>query len=45
LIRLPLPPAEFGPVIVQHELHGALGHCWKPIGTGGCVKQCGAALH
>lgn len=39
LLRLPLPSAEFGPVIVQHKLHGALGHCWKPIGAEGCVKQ------
>lgn len=26
LFRLPLPPAELCPVIVQHELHGPLGH-------------------
>ena len=26
LLRLALPSAEFGAVIVQHELHGALGH-------------------
>jgi hypothetical protein len=39
LLRLPLPSAEFGPVIVQHKLHGALGHCGKAIGAGGCVKQ------
>jgi hypothetical protein len=39
LPRLALPPAEPGAVIVQHELHGALGHCWKTIVTGGSVKQ------
>lgn len=39
LIRLALPPAESGAIVVQHELHSALGHCAKTIGTGGTVKQ------
>ena len=45
LIRLALPPAEPGAVVVQHELHGALGHCIKTTGMGGCVKQrCSSTL-
>ncbi len=39
LIGLALPSAEFGPVIVQYELHSAFGHCWKATRAGGCVKQ------
>jgi hypothetical protein len=39
LLRLALPPAESGAVIVQHELHGALGHCWKTTDAEGRVKQ------
>ena len=39
LIRLALPPAESGAVVVQHELHSALGHCVKTTGPGGSVKQ------
>jgi len=39
LIGLALPSAEFGPVIVQYELHSAFGHCWKATRPGGCVKQ------
>jgi hypothetical protein len=39
LLRLALPPAESGAVIVQHELHGALGHCWKTTSTHERVKQ------
>ncbi len=39
LLRLALPPAEPGAVIVQYELHGALGHCSKPTGAEKCVKQ------
>ena len=39
LLRLALPPAESGAVIVQHELHGALGHCSKTTSTHESVKQ------
>lgn len=39
LSRLALPPAEPGAVVVQHELHSALGHCAKTTNLGGCVKQ------
>src|SRR5512138_3881342 len=39
LLRLALPSTESGPVIVQHELHGALGHCWKTTSTMKGVKQ------
>src|SRR5437868_13300284 len=43
LLRLPLPSAEFGPVIVQHELHGAFGHCGKLSGQGGVSSNLEAA--
>jgi hypothetical protein len=39
LPRLALPSAELRAVIVQHELHDALGHCSKPTATEGRVKQ------
>ena len=32
-LRLALPSAESGPVIVQHESHGAFGHCAKATGN------------
>lgn len=39
LIGLPLPSAESSTVVVQHELHGALGHCTKTTRGGRRVKQ------
>ncbi len=42
LFRLPLPSTEPRPVVVQHELHGAFGHCWKATSTRGSVNQSGA---
>src|SRR5262249_13793002 len=39
LLRLAFPSAESGAVVVQHELHSAIGHCLKATGTGGSVKQ------
>lgn len=33
LLRLALPPAESGAVVVQYELHIALGHCPKTTGA------------
>jgi hypothetical protein len=39
LLRLPLPSAETRPVVVQHELHGALGHCRKATRARCAVNQ------
>jgi hypothetical protein len=39
LLRLPLPPAEARPVVVQNELHGAFGHCFKATSMRGDVNQ------
>ena len=41
-VRLPLPSAESGAVVVQHELHGALGHRVENYRRRGSVKQCDA---
>ena len=45
LFGLPLPSAESSSVVVQHELHGPLGHRWKATEAVGCVNQSDGPRH